>query len=277
MINRSAKGSPLKQMHWVALAVSILGLGASALYIRSALAEEELERAIVEPSMVQSAIDLEQRISSQSRLDAPEGTSPVVIIPGNNKVIITAPHATESFREGRYRMSDGAGTAALATMLNSLTCATVIYTQYRTRSDANYYDDNAFKDALAKLIHTSKPMLVLDIHGSHDSRPYEVDFGTLEGKSLFGDSTRLHQLIASLHKEGILNLSSNYFAAQKNRTITRFSHAKGVPAIQLEINSSWLRPAEGGLMAHRFAQVLQGLARYIRIITNNASGKCEQA
>jgi len=267
-------GDTMKLAYMTAFVISSLSPAAYAFDSNEVPRETSLQRAIIEPAMVQQAIELENRISAQADTAAPSGESPVVVLKGSSKVIITAPHATEPFREGKYRFSDGAGTAALAQMLNRTTCATVIYTQYRTPSDPNYYDDNEFKDQLAELIGSQRPALVLDIHGSSDFRPYDVDIGTMNGKSLLGNQALLVDLVEHLRQEGMTNLSNNYFAAEKNQTITRFASSKQVPTLQLEISSTLLRPSEGGVMAHRFAQLLQGLTRYVRGVTNNPTGQC---
>lgn len=258
-----------------AIILSSLGSAAHALDAGGPTLVAPLQRAFIEPSMLQGAIDLEKEISAQATLEAPDGESPLVVLKGKGNLIVTAPHATEPFREGRYRFSDGAGTAALAFMLHKLTDATVIYTRYRTPSDPNYYDDNTFKKTLAELIETQKPTLLLDIHGSHDFRPYDIDFGTMNGKSLLNCRVSMTKLVASLRQEGIANFSDNFFAAEKNLTIARFASAKGVPTIQLEISSTWLRPSESGLMAHRFSQLLQGLARYAKSVSSDPVRACE--
>ena len=76
-------------------------------------------------------------------------------------------------------------------------------------------------------------ILIIEIHGSHPFRPYDVDIGTMNGKSLLGKDDLVTKLIALLRNEGISNYSSNYFAATKNETITKFGAAHGVPTIQL--------------------------------------------
>ncbi|NNJ19242.1 hypothetical protein CSV86_031230 [Pseudomonas putida CSV86] len=110
-------------------------------------------------------------------------------------------------------------------MLNRTTCATVIYTQYRTPSDPNYYDDNEFKNQLAELIGSQRPALVLDIHGSSDFRPYDVDIGTMNGKSLLGNQALLVDLVEHLRQEGMTNLSNNYFAAERTRQLPALPQA----------------------------------------------------
>jgi hypothetical protein len=69
-----------------------------------------------------------------------------------------------------------------------------------------------------------------------------------------------------LRNEGISNYSNNYFAASKNETVTKFGSAHGVPTIQLEVNSVWMVPSEDHYESHRFAQLLQGMVRYVNSV-----------
>ncbi|NNA49652.1 ketol-acid reductoisomerase [Pseudomonas lactis] len=234
----------------------------------------QAERALIEPSQIQEAITIETAIEAQSATAAPTDTAWYAVLKGSTPVLITAPHATKPYREGSYRFSDGAGTAALAKLLNTLTCATVIYTQYRSPSDPNYYDDNAFKAEVAELIKQHKPKLLIDLHGSSTSRPYDVDFGTMEGTSLLGRTDIVPSLRKALRKEGLRNFSDDYFPAAKHHTLTRFASSLGVPSVQLEINSTWLLPSQGDIYAQRFSQLLQGLTRYIRNTNDTENGAC---
>jgi hypothetical protein len=221
------------------------------------------DKAIVDVVAVTEAVEIEKATNANSETPAPNGAQWFEVIEGEAPVIVTAPHATKPFREGQYRFSDGGGTAALARMLNKLSGATVIYTTFASPSDPNYYDDNAFKAALAALIVSKRPVLVLDLHGSHSYRPYDVDLGTMNGQSLQGKDALVADIVRTLKAEGLANLSYNYFAASQNQTITKFVAARGVPAIQLEISSTWLAPSQDNLSAHRFAQLLQAMIRYI--------------
>ncbi|MDR8372585.1 ketol-acid reductoisomerase [Pseudomonas lactis] len=234
----------------------------------------QAERALIEPSQIQEAITIETAIEAQSATAAPTDTAWYAVLKGSTPVLITAPHATKPYREGSYRFSDGAGTAALAKLLNTLTCATVIYTQYRSPSDPNYYDDNAFKAEVAELIKQHKPKLLIDLHGSSTSRPYDVDFGTMEGTWLLGRTDIVPSLRKALRKEGLRNFSDDYFPAAKHHTLTRFASSLGVPSVQLEINSTWLLPSQGDIYAQRFSQLLQGLTRYIRNTNDTENGAC---
>jgi len=113
------------------------------------------------------------------------------------------------------------------------------------------------------LIEEKRPRLVLDIHASHSDRPYDVDLGTMDGASLLGQPGLTRDLVAALRGEGLANISADFFSAKERQTITKFASAHGVPTIQLEINTTWLEPSSGHLGAHRFAQLLQGLVRFV--------------
>lgn len=242
---------------YMALLVAVLSLAACA------AAPPLPQKAIVVPSMVYKAIEVEQALDAREGVELTAGETWFRVVPGRIPVIITAPHATRPLREGNRRFADGGGTAALALALNQLTGAHVIYTTGEGPSDPNYYDDNGFKRELARLIGEVQPRYLLDIHGSHAYRPYDIDLGTMHGESLLGQDAILQDMLSSLRREGIVNISYNYFAGAKSQTITKFTARLGVPAMQVEVNTNLLSPSEGNVQAQRFAQLLQAMARFI--------------
>jgi hypothetical protein len=250
-------------MSYAARLLSGLGIALLTCRVIAVDLSPPLMHSTVEPGALEESAAIERHLDIDSESDPPAGTPWFVVVKGTVPVIISAPHATQPFREGKFRFSDGGGTAALAVALSKATGASVIYTQYRSPSDPNYYDDNDFKRALRTLIEDTHARLVLDIHGSSPKRPYDVDFGTLNGKSVETQPKLLESLSSNLRTAGIMALSDNFFAASQHETVTRFCTNLGVPAAQLEINSTWLLLAEGDLNAHRFAQLLQGLSSFI--------------
>lgn len=123
-------------------------------------------------------------------------------------------------------------------------------------------------------------MLVLDIHGNHQNRPSDVDFGTRPGDSLLGREWLVANLAAQLRAEGLLNLSESRFAESGKEAVTTFTSRSGLPAIQREISATRLQTGHGcaagdpttcgRLEGYRFAQVLHGFVRYL-----DAMGQCE--
>lgn len=222
------------------------------------------QKALIEPKQITSAIETEKQLDSRKNITIPKDEQWFKIIERNAPIILSAPHSTRPFREGKRRFSDGGGTAALALALGEITNATVIYTTYEGPSDPNYYDDNAYKKELARLVAEKQPLLVLDFHGSSPYRSYDLDIGTMDGSSLLGNEELLLSLLEHLKAEGIFSISYNRFGAAQHETITKFISAKGIPAMQLEINATYTSPSAGNIEAQRFSRLLQALVRYIK-------------
>jgi hypothetical protein len=238
----------------------LLGLALAACAVSPSIKEK---RAIIDVSDVERAITIEKEFKSREGQAPPSGQKWFETRRGSLPVIVTAPHATRPFREGQYRFSDGGGTAALALALHAVCDVTVLYTTYDSPSDPNFYDDNEFKAALGELVTSMHPTVVLDIHGSHPYRPYEIDIGSMDGESVLGRRDFVVDLVGALQDEGISNISHDWFPGSKNQTIIKFVSGKGVPALQLEFSSLRVTPSAGNASAHRFSQALQALARFL--------------
>jgi hypothetical protein len=227
-----------------------------------AVAAPPLTRASITVEDVQRSIDDEKVFTERADRLPREGEPWFAVLDGCAEALVTAPHATRPTRDGRLRFADG-GTGSLAVALHRLAGARVIHTSLASPSDPNYYDDNDFKAAVASALAARAPVLVIDLHASHAFRPYDVDFGTMGRRSLLGRDDLLAALSAALRAEGLSNQSLDFFAAATNQTVTKWVSARGVPAIQLEISATWLGAGAGALQAHRYAQLLQGLVRFI--------------
>jgi hypothetical protein len=222
------------------------------------------QQVLVTQALVAEAIEHEKAFAQFYNVKAPAGENWFAIDIGSTPVLVVAGHATAQTREGMRKAPDR-GTGALAVMLHKLAGATAIYTVYESPSDPNYDDNNAFKDTLSKLLQELQPALVLDLHTSHASRPYAVDFGTMEGRSLLERPEWLTKLEDALRREGVQDLSHDYFSAQRHHTVTKWVSQEGVPCIQLEINAAWLiHTADDPAESRKFEILLQGLVNFLR-------------
>ncbi|GKX40656.1 hypothetical protein SOASR014_43950 [Pectobacterium carotovorum subsp. carotovorum] len=94
-----------------------------ALFVFSASAcslnqgNSHFEKALLTPEQINEAIVYQKDADKNSDVKPKEGEKWFNVILGQEPIIISAPHATEPFRDGKYRFSDGGGTAALAIML----------------------------------------------------------------------------------------------------------------------------------------------------------------
>jgi hypothetical protein len=249
----------------VAAAVSLLPSTASSQSIQLDSAGWQAPAlSLVTEDSVAEAIEQEKFFSRRYNVSAPAGENWFEVKAGKSRVLVVAGHATAQMRDGKTKGADR-GTGSLALMLNKLADAPVIYTTYESPSDPNYYDDNAFKAAVSTLLRDLKPVLVLDLHTSRADRPYDVDLGTMHGQSLVGREDLAARLQASLEAAGLQNISHDFFPAEKHQTITKWVSRQGVPCIQIENNTTRLAHASDNLAeSERFAQLLQGLIRFIR-------------
>src|ERR1700747_1340162 len=119
-----------RSFFWTITALLLTGI--------SACTQIEYRRAIVDLPEVENAIRVAKELDTRKNQPLPEGTRWFKIERGTLPAIITGPHATQPFREGQYRFSDGGGTAGLAVALHAICDVTVVYTTYRSPSDPNF-------------------------------------------------------------------------------------------------------------------------------------------
>ncbi|MBC7897074.1 MAG: ketol-acid reductoisomerase [Cytophagaceae bacterium] len=224
-----------------------------------------IKRAVIDRVDIDTVLDLklDSTLRSRERQQIPPGETWFTVLEGAQRAIVTAPHATRPFRDGVSRFSDGGGTAELAVALHKVCGVTVMHTTWDSPSDPNYYDDNDFKLRLRDLIRDKTPVIVLDLHGSHAYRPYELDVGTMNGRSLLGRTALVNALVDAFRREGIFNISDNFFPAARQQTVVKFASAAGVPAIQMELSALRVSPSSGDEGAHKFAQTLQAIAEFL--------------
>lgn len=250
----------------------LAGLGLAAALAASGPGENRWIPVLVGPAHVAQAESIEIAIQRQADRHAPKGAPWFTVARGTAPILVTAPHVTKSLRKGQYHLADR-GTGALAAMLHEVAGATVLYTTRTAPCDANDADSCEFKDTLLVLLKEIKPALVLDLHASSAERPYDIDFGTMRGASVKNAPALFEQLSDGLARSGLVSQSLDFFKAEQQQTVTKFVAAQGVPCIQLEINAAWLRPDGESADRHRFAQVLNGLAVFIKASADSSARK----
>ena len=219
-------------------------------------------KATVTPEPIDSIISLEKTFSKNDSTPAPPNKKFFDFKSGNKKILFIAGHATAHIREGKIKPADD-GTGSIAIELNRLLNVPVMYTTFLSPSDPNFVDANEFKDSLAKILVKINPIFVIDLHGSDAFRPYDIDYGTMNGKSFLTRKDILNNLKVALKNEGLINQSQDFFAAAQNQTITKFVSNRGFPCVQLEINSNYISAKDGDLFGQKTAQLLQALLRFV--------------
>jgi hypothetical protein len=224
-----------------------------------------LKRGLVTPETIAEMIDTEKQFAQNDSTPPPQGAAWFKYISGSKNILVIAGHATAQTRQGNIKGPDS-GTGSLAQALHQLGKVHILYTTYMSPSDPNFYDNNAFKDTLAKLLNAINPVFVIDLHGSNYYRSYDIDFGTMHDKSYRNRKLWVDKLISLLIESGIGNLSKDFFPAEANQTVTKFVYNMNIPVIQMEINSVFLNPQKDDIHGQKTSSLLQALLRFINHI-----------
>ncbi|MFC5712373.1 hypothetical protein ACFPU1_06235 [Thalassorhabdus alkalitolerans] len=178
--------------------------------------------------------------------------------PGSTPILITAPHSVVHLREGEEKAAE-IYTGALGFLLHEKTDVHYLYSTKRAE-DANYAEGGLFKEAMTRIISQYDIQLVIDLHGAGRDHDFDIDLGTVYGKSLH--SGRVEEFMNLFSRHGITDVRENdTFPAENPDTITHFSWAQlATPAVQVEINQKYRDPRDN---IGAFLQVYNGLADII--------------
>ncbi|KJF27864.1 hypothetical protein TZ02_04525 [Clostridium aceticum] len=150
-------------------------------------------------------------------------------------IIISAPHAVKQVRNGLIKNPD-IFTGSLALILAQRTKCHAIYRTFTGNGDSNSDSICSYKDYLVKKIMQYPLRCLIDLHGLHKKRPFMIDVGTLNGKSISKEIENL--IIETFLEEDIRDVRFNYlFNANKEGTVVKTIWEKtNIPSFQLEIN-----------------------------------------
>lgn len=192
-------------------------------------------QAISDTQILENIDDYDSHFYQNKNLKTPNGEESYQIIEGSGKVLLTAPHTVNHIRKGRTKLREVC-TGAYAEVLHDLTNAPVIYMNYKD-IDSNYYDDTEFKFALSNYLDEHPEIkIVFDMHGASSTRPFDIDLGTMNGKSLNNKWFLPYLMKRYFKRENIKDISFNHFSAAYQDTVTKFVSKRGLVAVQIEIN-----------------------------------------
>ena len=167
---------------------------------------------------------------------------PYEFIKGEGDVIVSAPHSVNHVREGELKVADLL-TGAFALYLNSVTKCHIFFRTYNDNKDPNYDDENSdggYKKKLEEIVKHNHIKCLIDLHASTENRPFDIDMGTNDSKSLNGYNfvTDIIKTIALINN--ISDVTHNkVFSAPVNTVSNFISSVSEIPCVQLEINRKY--------------------------------------
>ena len=155
---------------------------------------------------------------------------------GNTPVILSAPHTVRQIRNGTHKKAD-IFTGSLGIILQELTNCHLIYRTYTGKGDANRDIACPYKAELMKKITDHNILYLIDLHGMGENRDFDIDIGTLKGKSINENLER--NILKSFAAFDIRDVRFDYlFDADKEGTVTNtiWNHL-AINSFQIEINA----------------------------------------
>ena len=211
-----------------------------------------MQHKLTREEILQRLMDLETAVTHKQ--PPTNGQSPFVHEAGRLPILLSAPHGTAHWRNGRVKAEEGF-TSALARLAAAETGAHVLYTQFMTHRDPNHDSDAPYKQFLSQIVRQHDIRFVLDLHGMSDRHRFGLALGTMNGRSCPRHESLIIQTLeahgfrqAAKAKVGrfdrlrwdrfVVN-HSRFTGGIFNHTVTKFVVEElGVAAAQIELCSS---------------------------------------
>ncbi len=184
---------------------------------------------------------------------------PFSIVLGSTPVLVSIPHPVILMRNGILKVPE-VYTGALGYLLHSLTNCSLIFSTGYSNNDPNYQNDCSYKKHLRNFLIQNNVQAVIDLHGAAGFRDFDIDLGTMHGKTL--GELPIEKLTEYFNLQGINNVKLNHtFSANSEYTVTAYIHENfRIPCVQLEINERLRRPDNN---PERFFSLVRALSHII--------------
>jgi len=180
--------------------------------------------------------------------------------------MVTSVHGFPHLRESQVKAADS-GTLAFSHLLAHASGASWLAVGRPDLPDSNHARDTAFKKRLGRLLELDSIGLVVDIHGAHACRPFDVDIGSMDQASWNGRLDLRDMLLGNLRQHGFYVTDNAVFKAHGSgpnaETVTKFCASKGVPAVELEVSNAFLTDLGGRMALHQNAKLANALVQFL--------------
>lgn len=191
------------------------------------------------------------------------GRAPILHRLGAGDVLVTSVHGYGHLREGFVKPRDS-GTIQTSHAIAVAANADWLAVGEEDAVDSNYHRGTPFKLELAAALAARPPRLVVDIHGSHALRPFDVEIGSIDQRSWLGQTQWRDALHKTLAHCGFVVSDNQVFraagATPEAQTITAFCMELGVPCVQLEISSALMDDLDSIQALHANAKLVNAIA-----------------
>ena len=159
-----------------------------------------------------------------------------IVRPGNNNILLSAPHGVPQTRIGKLKYSEPGSLATVLYIKDNTECYMIAKTK-NNNDDANFDEVSEYKDSIRELIKKKNIKYIVDFHGLAESRGCDVNLGIHLGKNIRNDEPTFDKLYKKLVDEFFIVFIDRPFMGGIN-TISGViaDEFEDVWTIQIEIN-----------------------------------------
>ena len=183
-----------------------------------------------------------------------------------SKVLITSIHGLDHLREGKVKAKDS-GSLEFAYLLSQFSKTNFYGLNTPNILDNNYYADTPEKNFLNYFVQENGIKFILDIHTCHAVRPYDVEIGSINQKTLF-NFTHLEEQLKTILNRHFFCIDNQVFKGEgsnNSETMIKFFSTKlNVPCLQIEINSALINEDDSLFVLHQKTKLLHCFCEFIR-------------
>ncbi len=178
------------------------------------------------------------------------------VLSGKISVLLSAPHSVNQLRNEEVRDAEKF-TGGLVRYLSNSTGSYAIFEMF-THADPDYDEKHYYKDAIINLVKQNNIKLLIDIHSSIQSRPYDVDVAINGGINIQNNKELPDKLINLGYKYSIKVMIDEMFKADKEFMISNIvARECNIPCIELEINELYLDPIDNPIKFDRLVKFIE--------------------
>lgn len=176
---------------------------------------------------------------------------------GSIPVMVSAPHSVTQMRLGKEKQGEFR-TGVISQVLHEATGCHCAFKTRNDRDDANFDEQNPYKEALIHHIKHTDIDYLLDLHIMSPEREHLVDIGTAKGRNISHDNSLVQDLIGFFKNNGIekVEVDKKFTAGYKHTVSSTISRECGIPAIQIELNWRLLDAEDGIASFNRVIDIL---------------------
>ena len=183
-----------------------------------------------------------------------------VILNGDNKVLISAPHGVNQVRLGKLKYKE-IGSLAVALYLRNNTNSFLIAKTKNNYDDANFDENCKYRKSIERIVKQQKIKYLLDIHGLSAKRNIDVNFGVHLGDNIKTNPKQFEKLNGQLINSGFaVSIDKPFMAGAKTISGSIKKKFGDIFTLQIEINCGITNQIEN---EKRFIKLLDILSDWI--------------